>query len=112
MSEWNNRKPLSRCWVGRRRETCALPPPPSSVLGPLSSAFTLVEMLAEIKKNGWNNVQLAPETTGKHSALGSLDETIRLAKETGCSLCVERCFAGALSMRDRTTAERAALRED
>jgi len=29
----------------------------------------------------------------------------------GCSLCVQRCFAGALSMRERTAAERAALRE-
>lgn len=30
----------------------------------------------------------------------------------GCSLCVQRCFAGALSMRERTSVERAALRED
>ena len=30
----------------------------------------------------------------------------------GCSLCAQRCFAGALSMRTRTAAERAALRED
>jgi deoxyribonuclease-4 len=49
----------------------------------------IVEMLAIIKKNKWDNVRLAPETTGKHSALGSLDETIKLAKDTGCSLCVD-----------------------
>ncbi len=49
----------------------------------------IAEMLEKIRKNKWNNVQLAPETTGKHSAFGSLDETIRLAKETGCSLCVD-----------------------
>ncbi len=30
----------------------------------------------------------------------------------GCSLCAQRCFAGALSMRERSAAERAALRED
>ncbi len=30
----------------------------------------------------------------------------------GCSLCVQRCFAGALSMRERSAAERVALRED
>jgi dihydropyrimidine dehydrogenase (NAD+) subunit PreA len=30
----------------------------------------------------------------------------------GCSLCVQRCFAGALAMRERSPAERAALRED
>ncbi len=49
----------------------------------------VAEMLDKISESGWSNVQLAPETTGKHSALGSLDETIRLAKETGCFLCVD-----------------------
>jgi len=34
------------------------------------------------------------------------------ARCVGCSLCAQRCFAGALSMRERTAAERAALRED
>ena len=34
------------------------------------------------------------------------------ARCIGCSLCVQRCFAGALSMRDRTAAEDAALKED
>jgi NADPH-dependent glutamate synthase beta subunit-like oxidoreductase/dihydroorotate dehydrogenase/Pyruvate/2-oxoacid:ferredoxin oxidoreductase delta subunit len=29
----------------------------------------------------------------------------------GCSLCAQKCFAGAISMRDRTARERAALRE-
>ena len=33
------------------------------------------------------------------------------ARCIGCSLCVQRCFAGALSMRERSAAERAALRE-
>ena len=32
---------------------------------------------------------LAPETTGKHSAFGSLDEIIELVKKTKCSLCVD-----------------------
>ena len=45
-------------------------------------------MLNAIRGNRWN-CKLAPETTGKHSALGSLDETIRLVKETGCYLCVD-----------------------
>lgn len=49
----------------------------------------ITDMMKEIEGKGWSNVKLAPETTGKHSALGSLDETIRLAKETGCSLCVD-----------------------
>jgi dihydropyrimidine dehydrogenase (NAD+) subunit PreA len=34
------------------------------------------------------------------------------ARCIGCSLCAQRCFASALSMRERSAAERAALRED
>lgn len=34
------------------------------------------------------------------------------ARCIGCSLCAQRCFAGALSMRERSAVERAALRED
>lgn len=34
------------------------------------------------------------------------------ARCIGCSLCAQRCFAGAFSMRERSAAERAALRED
>ncbi|MFQ5647899.1 MAG: TIM barrel protein, partial [Candidatus Aenigmatarchaeota archaeon] len=48
----------------------------------------ILDMMNTIKKKGWN-CKLAPETTGKHSALGSLDETIRMVKETGCFLCVD-----------------------
>lgn len=48
----------------------------------------ILDMLDTINKNSWN-VKLAPETTGKHSAYGSLDETIRLAKETKCDICID-----------------------
>lgn len=48
----------------------------------------IIGMMETISKNGWN-VVLSPETTGKHSALGSLDETIRLVKETGCSFNID-----------------------
>lgn len=48
----------------------------------------ILDMIKVVKKNKWN-CQLAPETTGKHSALGSLDETIRLVKETRCSMCLD-----------------------
>lgn len=48
----------------------------------------ILDMIKTIRKNKWN-CMLAPETTGKHSALGSLEETIRLVKETGCFLCVD-----------------------
>jgi NADPH-dependent glutamate synthase beta subunit-like oxidoreductase/dihydroorotate dehydrogenase/Pyruvate/2-oxoacid:ferredoxin oxidoreductase delta subunit len=30
----------------------------------------------------------------------------------GCSICVQKCFSGALAMRERTAEERAALKED
>lgn len=48
----------------------------------------ILDMMKTIRKNKWN-CMLAPETTGKHSALGSLEETIRLVKETRCFLCVD-----------------------
>jgi NADPH-dependent glutamate synthase beta subunit-like oxidoreductase/dihydroorotate dehydrogenase/ferredoxin len=34
------------------------------------------------------------------------------AKCIGCSICVQKCFSGALAMRDRTPEETAALKED
>jgi len=48
----------------------------------------ILDMMETIRKKGWN-VTLSPETTGKHSALGSLDETIRLVKETKCSFNID-----------------------
>ncbi|MEE9323641.1 MAG: TIM barrel protein, partial [Candidatus Aenigmarchaeota archaeon] len=48
----------------------------------------ILDMMGTIRKRGWD-VLLSPETTGKHSALGSLDETIRMVRETKCSLCVD-----------------------
>ncbi len=48
----------------------------------------LCDLIETIKQKKWN-VQLALETTGKHSAFGDLDELIRLAKETKCSLTID-----------------------
>lgn len=48
----------------------------------------ILEMQKVIKKKKWH-VTLAPETTGKASQFGSLDELLKLAKETGCSFCVD-----------------------
>lgn len=42
----------------------------------------------EIEKKKWH-VVLAPETTGKLSAFGNLDEIIKLAKESHCGFCVD-----------------------
>ena len=46
------------------------------------------EMQTIIKKNTWQ-VKLAPETTGKKSQFGSIDELLLLVKETGCFLCID-----------------------
>jgi deoxyribonuclease-4 len=48
----------------------------------------VLDMLKTIKKKKWK-CQLATETTGKHSAFGSLDETIRLVNETGIIPCID-----------------------
>lgn len=48
----------------------------------------IIELNEIIKKNKWN-VKLAPETTGKPSQFGSLDELLRLSRETGCSFCID-----------------------
>ena len=48
-----------------------------------------IEFLQDyIKKKNWN-VKLAPETTGKFNVFGSLDETLKLSKETGTSFCID-----------------------
>lgn len=46
------------------------------------------EMQKTIKKNKWQ-VALAPETTGKISQFGDIDELLKLRKETGCFLCID-----------------------
>jgi len=48
----------------------------------------IIEMQEAIRKKGWKTV-LAPETTGKQSQFGDLDELLRLKKETHCELCVD-----------------------
>lgn len=48
----------------------------------------IIDLQSTIKKHCWD-VQLAPETTGKQSQFGTVDELLRLAKETGCSFCID-----------------------
>jgi len=48
----------------------------------------IIELQKAIKKNKWD-VMLAPETTGKGSQFGDLDELLKLKKETGCHLTVD-----------------------
>lgn len=63
--------------------------------GKLSKKETYRIILAEmqdmqktIRKNKWKTV-LAPETTGKLSQFGDLDETLKLSRAVGCSLCLD-----------------------
>ena len=49
---------------------------------------SLIDLQKEIKKKGWK-VKLAPETTGKLSQFGSIDELIKLRKEIGTDICVD-----------------------
>ncbi|MFQ6009868.1 MAG: TIM barrel protein [Candidatus Aenigmatarchaeota archaeon] len=56
------------------------------------------EMSDKIKGNGWK-VLLGPETTGKHSAFGSLEETIRLCRKVkGCKPVVDFAHLYARAM--------------
>lgn len=51
-------------------------------------AESIKEMKSIIKKNKWN-VNLAPETTGKTSQFGTVDELLKLKKETGCHFTID-----------------------
>ena len=48
----------------------------------------IVEILETLSQNKCK-VQLCPETTGKPSQFGSLEELLKLKKETGCGICVD-----------------------
>lgn len=48
----------------------------------------ILDMMKTIKQKKWD-VTLALETTGKHSAFGSLDELLSLVKEIKCSLTLD-----------------------
>ena len=48
----------------------------------------MLDMMKIIRKNRWN-VNLAPETTGKISQFGTLDEIIKLVKDIHCSFCLD-----------------------
>ncbi len=48
----------------------------------------MLEMMTTIKKEKWD-VLLAPETTGKGTQFGTVDELLKLRKEIGSTLCVD-----------------------
>ena len=49
---------------------------------------SILDIQKTINKNKWN-IKLAPETTGKLNVFGSLDEILRLVKETKCHFCID-----------------------
>jgi deoxyribonuclease-4 len=48
----------------------------------------IVEIQGKISEKKWK-VKLCPEITGKSSQFGSVDELLKLMKETGCGICVD-----------------------
>jgi deoxyribonuclease-4 len=50
--------------------------------------IAIVEIQQKITKNRWK-VKLCPEITGKPSQFGSVEELLKLMKETGCGICVD-----------------------
>ncbi len=48
----------------------------------------IIQLQEKIKENAWN-VLLAPETTGKPTQFGTVEELMSLHKETGCHVCVD-----------------------
>jgi len=49
---------------------------------------SIIEMQKIIKEKKWN-IMLCPETTGKPSQFGNIDELVRLSKETKCGITVD-----------------------
>ena len=48
----------------------------------------ILEIQRKITRKRWK-VKLCPEITGKPSQFGSLEELLKLMKDTGCSICVD-----------------------
>jgi deoxyribonuclease IV len=57
----------------------------------------IIQILKVINENKWK-IKIAPETMGKLNVFGSIEEISSLAKETGCSFCID--FAHILA-RDK-----------
>jgi len=48
----------------------------------------ILDLQKTIRAKKWN-IDLAPETTGKESQFGDLDENLKLMKDTGCKICID-----------------------
>ncbi|MBS3152665.1 TIM barrel protein [Candidatus Woesearchaeota archaeon] len=51
--------------------------------------YAVLEIQDALNEEGYSNVKLCPETTGKISQFGNIDELVKLSKETNCGLCVD-----------------------
>jgi deoxyribonuclease-4 len=49
---------------------------------------SVIQMQDHVESNGWE-VKLAPESMGKISQWGDVDEIIKLVRETDCSFCID-----------------------
>lgn len=47
------------------------------------------KIIQEAEQKGYKNAVVSPETTGKPSKFGDLDELLKLIKETKCSICID-----------------------
>jgi deoxyribonuclease-4 len=65
----------------------------------------ILEIMHEIKKHGWK-IEIAPETMGKINVFGSVEEISKLARETGCSFCLD--FAHILAREKKVDYEKIA----
>jgi len=59
----------------------------------------IISIKDKIKKNKWM-IEIAPETTGKASQFGDIDELIRMKKETGCHICIDFAHIKARNQGD------------
>jgi deoxyribonuclease IV len=57
----------------------------------------ILDIMKTLRERKWK-IKIAPETMGKVNVFGSVEEISRLAKETGCSFCID--FAHVLA-RDK-----------
>ncbi len=64
-----------------------------------------IQELQKIIKQSKYNIELCPETTGKESQFGSLEELLRLKKETNCSITIDFSHLKARSIGEISYSE-------
>ncbi len=49
----------------------------------------ILEIQDALKEEGYSDVNLCPEVTGKRTQFGDVDELVKLSRETGCGVCID-----------------------